>query len=248
MIRRQMNRPSTHTPMVYTLPRDHDLAQQVMLEPCKDLTFLLDEFRRDVSALTGVPHEMIIGRDHCNHETVRKTIASGRIFFTNMHELCRHFQYLLAEVYSSIYKSKKGNVEFVLTPMPRLEVETIGDFKVLFEIGALTPDMSLELSKLLLGSAARRGKQNDKRDNSEAGQQGGSKQHMNHLNNLQPSRRVKVSKISVKDIESAYSCMEALIDNKLLKNNSDCMQVYQSMRNLGGILKSEEARSRNHSR
>jgi hypothetical protein len=72
-----------------------------------------------------------------------------------MHELCRHCQYLLAEVYSFIYKSKKGNVEFVLTPMPRLEVETIGDFKVLFEIGALTPDMSLELSKLLLGSAAR---------------------------------------------------------------------------------------------
>ena len=39
--------------------------------------------------------------------------------------------------------------------MPRLEVETIQDFKVLFEIGALTPDMSLELSRIMLGSAAR---------------------------------------------------------------------------------------------
>jgi len=155
MIRRQMQRPSTHTPMVYTLPRDHDVAQQVMLEPCEDLNFLLDKFRRDVSSLTGVPHEMIIGRDHGNHETVRKTIASGRIFSTNMHELCRHCQYLMSEVYSFIYKTRKDNVEFVLTPMPRLEVETIGDFKVLFEIGALTPDMSLELSRLLLGNASR---------------------------------------------------------------------------------------------
>jgi hypothetical protein len=33
---------------------------------------------------------MIIGRDNGNHETVRKTIASGRIFSTNMHDICRH--------------------------------------------------------------------------------------------------------------------------------------------------------------
>jgi hypothetical protein len=140
-----------------------------MLEPCEDLNFLLDKFRRDISSLTGVPHEMIIGRDNGNHETVRKTIASGRIFSTNMHELCRHCQYLLAEVYSFIYKTKKENVEFVLTPMPRLEVETIGDFKVLFEIGALTPDMSLELSRLLLGNASKprqsKARQNEVREN-----------------------------------------------------------------------------------
>ena len=154
-IRRQMDHPSTHHPQVYTLPRDHDVAEQVMLQPCEDLTFLLDKFRRDISSLTGVPHEMIIGRDHGNHETVRKTIASGRIFSTNMHELCRHCQNLLISVYSLIYKAKPETVNFTLTPMPRLEVETIQDFKVLFEIGALTPDMSLELSRIMLGSAAR---------------------------------------------------------------------------------------------
>ena len=155
MIRRQMDRPSTHRPMVYTLPRDHEVAEQVMLQPCEDMAFLLDKFRRDISALVGVPHEMIIGRDHGNHETVRKTIASGRIFSTNMHELCRHCQDLLISVYCMIYKEKPSNVDFVLTPMPRLEIETISDFKVLFEIGALTPDMSLELSRIMLGSASR---------------------------------------------------------------------------------------------
>ena len=155
MIRRQMDHPSTHRPQVYTLPRDHDVAEQVMLQPCEDMAFLLDKFRRDISALTGVPHEMIIGRDHGNHETVRKTIASGRIFSTNMHEFCRHCQNILRDAYSLIYNAKPDDVEFILTPMPRLEVETIQDFKVLFEIGALTPDMSLELSRIMLGSASR---------------------------------------------------------------------------------------------
>ena len=61
-------------------------------------------------------------------------------------------QNLLAQVYRSIYK-KDSQVEFLLVPMPRLEVETIQDFKVLFEIGALTPDMSLHLSRILLGEA-----------------------------------------------------------------------------------------------
>jgi hypothetical protein len=36
-----------------------------------------------------------------------------------------------------------------------MEVETVNDLKVLFDIGALTPDMSIELSKILLGNAAR---------------------------------------------------------------------------------------------
>ena len=35
--------------------------------------------------------------------------------------------------------------------MPRLEVESVADMKVLFEIGALTPDMSLQLSHIMMG-------------------------------------------------------------------------------------------------
>ena len=101
-----METPSNHHPEVYALPRDHDVVPQTRLEPCEDMTFLLDKYRRDVSALVGVPHEMIIGRDNGNHETVRKTIASGRIFSTNMHEICRHLQTLLRSVYCHIYGAK----------------------------------------------------------------------------------------------------------------------------------------------
>lgn len=83
-----METPSNHHPEVYALPRDHDVVQQQNLTPCEDLAFLLDKFRRDVSSLTGVPHEMIMGRES-GHETVRKTLASGRIFSTNMNDICR---------------------------------------------------------------------------------------------------------------------------------------------------------------
>jgi hypothetical protein len=152
VMRRQfMETPTNHHPEVYALPRDHDVVQQSRLEPCEDLMFLLDKYRRDVSSLMGVPHEMIIGRDNGNHETVRKTIASGRIFSTNMHEICRHLSFLLREVYSFIYKESEDGVDFTLVPMPRLEIETIQDFKILHEIGALTPDFSVRLSRILLG-------------------------------------------------------------------------------------------------
>ena len=151
IIRKQFqDNPSTHCPDVYALPRDHHIASQQMLTPCEDMGFLLDKYRRDVAFLFGVPYDMVVGRDTGGHETVRKTMASGRLFSTNMHEICRHMQNLLKQVYQQIYK--KGNdVQFLMVPMPRLEVETIQDFKVLFEIGALTPDMSIKLSRILLG-------------------------------------------------------------------------------------------------
>ena len=55
-----------------------------------------------------------------------------------------------AQVYRQIY-GRSGDADFLLVPMPRLEVETIQDFKVLYEIGALTPDMSIKISRVLLG-------------------------------------------------------------------------------------------------
>jgi hypothetical protein len=154
LLRKQMERPSTHRPTVYTLPRDHDLTQQVMLTPCEDLPFLLEKFRRDISAATGVPYEMVAGRQG-GQETATKTMTSGRLFSANMHEFCRHCQNLLLQVYSSVYGVDPETIEFTMTPMPRLEVESVNDLKVLFEIGALTPDMSVELSRVLLGNTTR---------------------------------------------------------------------------------------------
>jgi len=49
----------------------------------------------------------------------------------------------MCKIYKLVYK--KDNVEFILMPLPKLEVENIADLKVLHEIGAITPDMSLQV-------------------------------------------------------------------------------------------------------
>ena len=186
VMRRQfMETPSNHHPEIYALPRDHDVVPQQRLEPCEDLQFLLEKYRRDVSALTGVPHEMIIGRDNGNHETVRKTISSGRIFSTNMHEICKHVQTLLSHVYSRIYGGSPNDVDFLLVPMPRLEVETIQDFKVLHEIGVLSPDMSVKLSRVLLGeepmTTKRQGQEELKKNKAASGNAAGAGQPVSNF-------------------------------------------------------------------
>ena len=152
VIRRQFEEnPSVHYPEVFALPRDHRLAQQQKLEPCEDIQFLNEKYKRDVCSILGIPYEMVQGNDSkkAGPDSTKKTMASGRIFSTNMQDYCKHLQRLLKMVYEKIYR--QSNVVFSLVPMPRLEVESIADLKVLHEIGALTPDMSMQVSKTLLG-------------------------------------------------------------------------------------------------
>jgi len=120
-----------------------------MLEPCEDLEFLLRKFQRDVCSVMGVPDDIAGVQQKGGVETARKTIATGRVFTTNMQDLCRHLGLLLSSVYRHIYG--KDNAEFVMIPMPRLELESIADLKVLSEIGAINPDMSLQISQIVLG-------------------------------------------------------------------------------------------------
>ena len=91
---------TTHQPDVFTLPRDHDVAQQPMLAPCEDLDFLMNKFQHDVCSIMGVPEEMVHSQARGGQETVRKTMASGRIFSSNMVEVCRQLQELLRQVRS----------------------------------------------------------------------------------------------------------------------------------------------------
>ena len=70
-----MERPSTHWPQVYTLRRDHDMSQQVMLTPCEDLQFLRNKFQRDLMVVTGMPCDMVVGRQVSNADTVKKTMT-----------------------------------------------------------------------------------------------------------------------------------------------------------------------------
>jgi len=97
---------------------------------------------------------MVYGKDTSSLDSgnVKKTLASGRIFSTNMQDYCKHLQRLLCHVYRKIYGDQTKCL-FLLVPMPRLEVEQISDLQILHEIGALTPDVSMSLSRTLLGES-----------------------------------------------------------------------------------------------
>ena len=112
------------------------------------MDFLLNKFQSDVANVTGVPMDMVHGVTRVN-ESSQKTMSSGRLFMAKMTDLCRKLQMLLAEVYRDIYGD--ADVRFFMVPMSRLEINSVADLKVLFDAGCLTPDMSLQLSSLLLG-------------------------------------------------------------------------------------------------
>ena len=72
-----------------------------------------------------------------------------------MQAMCNTLQELLSDAYKSVYRA--SNASFHLVPMHRLEIQSMEDLKVLSEIGGITPDMSLQLSQLILGDDMRRG-------------------------------------------------------------------------------------------
>ena len=151
MIQKQLEASATnHMPNVWCLPREHDIVPQSNLTPVEDVAWLYEKFQRNLAAIIGIPYEMLAGKS--SNENTRKTMTSGRIFTSNMSEFCSHCQYLLRQIYCQIYKTQPERVQFLLSPMPRLEIESIEDFKVLYEIGALSPDSSVQLSKILLGN------------------------------------------------------------------------------------------------
>ena len=156
-IRKQFEGVSTHAPDVFTLPKDHDVVQQHMLTPCEDIELLLAQFQRNVCAVVGIPEEMVLTRSKARQaDTVHRTLAAGRIFSCNMKQVCVHLEELAQSAYADIYG--KCNSSFTFVPMPRLEVDKVEDLKILFEIGALDPDVSLGLTDLLLGEELATGK------------------------------------------------------------------------------------------
>lgn len=148
-----------------------------MRQPCEDIDFLLNKFQSDVANVTGVPMDMVQGVTRVN-ESAQKTVSSGRLFMSKMTDLCRKLQHLLGEVYNEIYG--ESSVRFYMVPVSRLEINTVADLKVLFDVGCLTPDMSLQLSSLILGEELH----NKRRRMQMMGQDNGSKMDSTGLKRL----------------------------------------------------------------
>ena len=142
-----------HTPSVYTLPAHHHIDNAPQLQPCVDITYLQSKYKNDVCSLIGVPPELISSVQDKGEGPKQSAAASSsgmnRIFQAKMQAICFYLKTLLAEVYSTIYKDE--NVEFDITPMPRLEITCMEDLRILHEIGVLQPEHTVDLASVLLG-------------------------------------------------------------------------------------------------
>jgi hypothetical protein len=141
--------PSNHRELVYELPPHHHLEATPVLKPVIDIEYMTTKFRHSVCSLMGIPAEMITA-DRSSQRETRGGRATSRIFQGKMARMCMFLSELLSEVHEHIYKEK---AEYNLIALPRLEVQSIDDLKILHEIGVLQPDHALRLSEILLGTS-----------------------------------------------------------------------------------------------
>lgn len=158
-LRKQLQDVNTHVPDVFTLPRDHGIAPQVILKGREDIPFLWEKFQRGVAAITHVPYDMIASTTQTTVDH-RKTMSAGKIFSNNMLQICVHLETLCKNAYQKIY-GNKDNVRFFIRPFSRLEVESIDELKTLYEIGVLTTEHQLDISSVLLPTILKNANRDD---------------------------------------------------------------------------------------
>eukprot|EP00961_Rhodomonas_salina_P087528 1177177-Rhodomonas_salina.4 len=149
-LEQQMSQPSNHIPSLYNLPVHHRLEQLHALSPCEDLPWLLDKYRRDVTSLLGIPFEVAYGRSGGGLETMGQSETNSRVFSNSVLRICHTLEELVRSVYAAIYECDIADVLVTFNPMPRLDVHSMDDLKTLWEIGAVTPDVTAQLSEILL--------------------------------------------------------------------------------------------------
>ena len=149
-LEQQMSQPSNHIPCLYNLPVHHRLEQLHHLTPCEDLNWLLEKYKRDVCSLIGIPFEVAYGRSGGGLETSGQSETNSRVFSNAVLRVCHTLQELVRNVYSTIYEADLADVQVTFNPMPRLDVRSMEDLKTLWEIGAVTPDVTAQLSEILL--------------------------------------------------------------------------------------------------
>jgi len=151
------DRSMNHQPAVYSLPAHHRIDPSPQLTPCADVAYLQAKYKFDVCSLLGVPPEMLItGQKGLEGSEASKarSHSTNRVFQAKMQAVSGFLKSLLSEVYAKIYKNAEA--QFDILPMPRLEISSIEDLKVLHEIGVLQPEHTVELASVLLGKMKRK--------------------------------------------------------------------------------------------
>jgi hypothetical protein len=145
--------PSNHRAAVYELPPHHHVETMQPLKPVVDLPFMTAKYRHSVCSLFGIPSEMVVSDRSAIQRETRGGRTTSRVFQNKMARMCIFLSDLLQEVYRHIYKEE---AQFNLTPLPRLELQSIEDLRILHEIGVLQPDHAVRLGDVLLGATGKR--------------------------------------------------------------------------------------------
>lgn len=161
-----------HVPYVYTLPTNVGTLNAPVLQPCSDVSFLQEKFKRDVALAFGIPLDVVgLNGTITSERSNLQTQQNDHLFHTNVARLRRHLQLAMQDAYREIYlrgrkDSKDGNlaeeVEFTIVPASGLKLRNVEEIAKLASIeGAVPPGMLSGIVKELMygDSASLRGQQ-----------------------------------------------------------------------------------------
>jgi hypothetical protein len=89
-----------------------------------DLMRVQIKLAKDITSIMGIPYELV-GGGYSDKEGKKKSMENTRIFTTNMMNLCKHLECLMADVYVATYGGSVTDVEFTLRPTPRIEIGSV---------------------------------------------------------------------------------------------------------------------------
>lgn len=139
-----------HKPVVYTLPKNSKLEDVSSLTMIQDTKEMQVKLAKDITSIMGIPYELV-GGGYSDKEGKKKSMENTRIFTTNMMNICKHLESLLADVYVATYGDDRSGVKFILRPTPRIEIGSVEEIVMLLEAGVVSADNAVQLSNMLLG-------------------------------------------------------------------------------------------------
>jgi len=166
------NKVSHHVPYVYTLPTNVNMLNAPTLQPCGDVPFLQEKFKRDVALAFGIPLDVVgLNGTITSERSNLQTQQNDHLFHTNVTRLRRHLQLAMQDAYREIYlrgrkDTKDGSIaeeiDFTIVPASGLKLRNVEDVAKLASIeGAVSQNMlSSVVKELVYGdSGSLRGQQ-----------------------------------------------------------------------------------------
>jgi len=116
----------------------------------QDIGAMLEKYSRDVAMILGIPPGFVVSKSTLSTSTSTSQQAENAQTFTQTAQnVCRHLENLLSDVYLVVYGTPG---QFELKASPRLNLETVADFKTLVDTGLILPEMAVQIVDSLLTS------------------------------------------------------------------------------------------------